>query len=413
MEKLMPKTKKYLSFFSGAMGLDLGLEEAGWECLAANEFDKKICETIRLNKPDTKLYNCDARELSADRLMSELNIKKGELFAIVGGPPCQAFSTAGKRMGLNDERGNVFLHFIDIIEGLQPKYAVIENVRGLLSAPLNYVPHKDRESSYGKDLQEKAGGALFLIIKRLEKAGYKVSFNLYDTSLYGVPQKRERVVILASREGEEIPYLIPTHGPGKKALVTVKDAFKGIKAKEFLKFPEKRLEFLRKIGPGGNWRNLTEEDQKKAMGKSYFLGGGKTGFYRRLDWNKPSPTLVTSPLMPATTLAHPTEDRPLSVEEYAAIQTFPKDYKFGGNTIYKYKQIGNAIPCVFGKVIGEHLNKFDQGSLTNIPKDYSTSRYNNTGHKSWIVEYLKSTVAKVKEKVKGKVKEEKKQKVKK
>lgn len=384
--------KKYLSFFSGALGLDLGLEEAGWECLAVNEYDKKICETTKINKPDLKLYNCDARELTAKSLMKDLNLKKGELFAIVGGPPCQAFSTAGKRMGLNDDRGNVFLHFIDIIEGLQPKYAIIENVRGLLSAPLSHVPHKDRTEAYGKDIQEKAGGALFLIIKRLEKAGYTVSFNLYDTSYFGVPQKRERVVIIASRDGEEVPHLVPTHGEGRKPFITVKEAFKGIKAKEFVQFPKKRLEFLKKIGPGGNWRDLSESDQKKAMGQSYHLGGGKTGFYRRLDWNKPSPTLVTSPMMPATTLAHPTADRPLSVEEYAAIQTFPKDYQFGGNTLYKYKQIGNAVPCLFGKAIGEHLNKFDAGDLQISEQDKNaiTSRYKNTTHTEWLAEYLSS-----------------------
>lgn len=388
------QSRKYISFFSGALGLDLGLEQAGLECIAVNEFDKKICQTIRLNKPDIKLYEGDANKLTAQQLMKDLNIKKGELFAVVGGPPCQAFSTAGKRQGFNDERGNVFLHFIDLIEGLKPKYAVIENVRGLLSTPLAHIPHKDRSETYGKDLKEKAGGALYLIIKRLEKAGYTVSFNLYDTSFYGVPQKRERVVIIASRDSKEVPYIVPTHGENKLPVNTVKNALKGITAKECLKFPEKRLFYLSKLSSGQNWKDLSIEDQKNALGKSYYSGGGKTGFYRRLNWNQPSPTLVTSPIMPATTLAHPKENRPLSVEEYAAIQTFPKDHKFAGNTLYKYKQIGNAVPSLFGKVIGEHLIKFDENKIKNIDPSIQTSRYKNTGHHEWIEQYLKQSKTK-------------------
>src|SRR5690606_1929951 len=111
--------------------------------------------------------------------------------------------------------------------------------------------------------------------------------------------------------------------------------------------------------------------------------------YRRLNWNLPSPTLVTSPIMPATTLAHPKENRSLSVEEYSAIQTFPKDYKFSGNTLYKYKQIGNAVPCVFGKVIGDHLIKFDEGKLKKL-LNKETSRYKKTSHKEWLENYLRS-----------------------
>src|SRR5690554_508523 len=121
--------RKYMSFFSGALGLDLGLEEAGLEPVSYNEIEKVFCNTIKINKPEVPLYDCDIRELTAEKLLKDHNLKTGELFAVAGGPPCQAFSTAGKRNSLNDERGNVFLHFIDIIEGLKPKYAIIENVR--------------------------------------------------------------------------------------------------------------------------------------------------------------------------------------------------------------------------------------------------------------------------------------------
>jgi len=125
----MGSRPKFVSFFAGARGLDLGLEQAGWECLAANEFNRVACETIRLNAPELPLYDTDIRELTAERLTADLGLGRMELFAIVGGPPCQAFSTAGRRLGLNDARGNVFLHFLDLIGSLKPKYAVFENVR--------------------------------------------------------------------------------------------------------------------------------------------------------------------------------------------------------------------------------------------------------------------------------------------
>jgi DNA (cytosine-5)-methyltransferase 1 len=383
-------TKKYMSFFSGALGLDIGLENAGLEAVCYNEIEKKICKTIRANRPTTKLYECDIRELTAKKLMLDNNIKKGELFAVVGGPPCQAFSTAGKRKGLDDDRGNVFLHYIDLIEELRPKYAIIENVRGLLSTPLKHRPHNQR----GKDfepltVEESAGGALAHILKKLESAGYTASFTLYNSANFGVPQIRERVVILASRDGKNIPYLAKTHSDKDDNLPpwnTTRSAIYDLMDKKNLEhseFPEKRLRFYRLLEEGQNWKGLPVELQKEAMGKSFYSGGGKTGFLRRLAWDKPSPTVVTSPTMPATDLCHPEKNRPLSVEEYARIQTFPDDYKFIGKTIDKYKQIGNAVPCLLGEAIGNHLIQFDNNTLKNFNTDGKLSRYLDTDHISW------------------------------
>lgn len=385
---------KYMSFFSGALGLDLGLEEAGLEPVSYNEIEKVFCNTIRANKPEVKLYDRDVRTLDGKFLLKDNNLKPGELFAIVGGPPCQAFSTAGKRNSLNDERGNVFLHFIDIIEVMKPKYIVIENVRGLLSAALKHRPHNQRGPGFPELTKEELpGGALDHILKRLKKAGYNCSFTLYNSANYGVPQVRERVVILGSREGHEIPYVQPTHfedGNKNDKWLTVKDAIKPLmnfKDQEHTNFPEKRLKFFRMLKPGQNWRSLPHEAKVEAMGKSLNSGGGRTGFFRRLDWNSPSPTLVTSPTMPATDLCHPELDRPLSVQEYAAIQTFPVDYKFVGKTLDKYKQIGNAVPCRFGEAIGRHLIRFDKGELKNVTVDGRLSRYLNTDHVSWLKEF--------------------------
>lgn len=391
MCSLVGMAYKYMSFFSGALGLDLGLEEAGLEAVSFNEVEKVFCQTIRLNRPQVKLYESDIRELTAKQLLKDHKLKKGELFAVVGGPPCQAFSTAGKRNSLNDDRGNVFIHFIDLIEGLQPKYAVIENVRGLLSAALKHRPHEQRGNGFPPlSRDELPGGALKFIINKLNKAGYRVSFTLYNAANFGVPQIRERIVMLASRDGLDIPLLRATHakepGVGKKRWRTVEDAIGSIKkttVQTHVNFPEKRLKFFKMLGPGQNWRSLPEKHKEAAMGKSLHSGGGRTGFYRRLAWDNPSPTLVTSPTMPATDLCHPELDRPLSVEEYAAIQTFPKSFRFAGKVLQQYKQIGNAVPCELGRAIGNHLIQFDQGLISFSQTDEIHSRYRNTDHHSW------------------------------
>ena len=193
---------------------------------------------------------------------------------------------------------------------------------------MDHRPHDQRGDGY-PDLtaDELKGGALNFVINRLEKSGYGYSFNLYNSANFGTPQIRERVIIICSRDGKKPPFLTPTHSEqgdhGLPKWRSLKPCISNIKKHEHLNFPEKRLKYYRLLKPGENWKNLPEKLQKEAMGKSYYSGGGKTGFLRRLAWNKPSPTLVTHPAMPATDLAHPTEDRPISVQEYKRIQEFP------------------------------------------------------------------------------------------
>ena len=387
----MPKSLKFVSFFSGGRGLDVGLEEAGLECIAVNEFDRAASETIRLNSPQIKLYSEDIRQVSYERLSADLGLKSGDLFAVVGGPPCQAFSTAGRRLGLNDQRGNVFLHFLDLIDALQPKYAVFENVRGLLSAPLNHRPHSGRGPDSPELAEdERPGGALKLILAKLRRSGYGVSFNLYNTANFGVPQSRERLIFIASRDGRLVPHLQPTHDAnGSNGLLpweTFRKAVAPLKKSEhhYVSFPLKRQEYYRLLGPGQNWRDLPADVQATAMGNSFLSGGGKTGFFRRLAWDKPSPTLVTRPNMKATDLCHPKELRPLSVEEYAALQTFPPSYRFAGSLDDQYRQIGNAVPCAFARKIGEHILRFDSGRGLDVSAPTRLSRYVNTDETSWI-----------------------------
>lgn len=382
--------RQFISFFSGAQGLDIGLERAGMECLAVNDFDPVACSTVRLNKPHLHVYEADIRNLSPSKLCEDLRISPEGLFAIVGGPPCQAFSTAGRRLGLNDERGNVFLHFIDFIAQLRPKYAIFENVRGLLSAPLVHRPHDQR----GKDFpplseEERPGGALLHILRLLENAGYTTTFTLYNVANFGVPQTRERLIFFASRTGEKVPLIPPTHDEfGRRGLAkwkTLREAIAPLQNAEhhFLQFPESRLQYYKLLKQGQNWRDLPLDIQKEAMGESWYSGGGRTGFYRRLAWDKPSPTLVTRPTMKATDLCHPEELRPLSVEEYAAIQTFPSGHQFAGTIDDQYRQIGNAVPCLFGEVVGRHLIAFDEGRLKPAQAETRHSRYERTDHDSW------------------------------
>lgn len=393
----MKKSKRqFISFFSGALGLDIGLKLGGLQCLALNEFDPVACRTVKKNLdrlyPDRKpkLYECDIRSLDAATLAKDLSVRAGELFALVGGPPCQAFSTAGRRLGLNDDRGNVFLHFIDLILGLKPKYAIFENVRGLLSVPLIHRPHSHRGDGFDSlRPEERPGGALLHILSLLERAGYKTTFNLYNTANFGVPQIRERLIFFASREGRSVPHLEKTHDEnGENGLPkwnAFRDAVKNlpVETPESGKFPEKRLRYYRLLKEGQNWRDLPKELQPEAMGASYFAGGGKTGFYRRLAWDKPAPTLVTSPTMPATDLCHPEELRPLSVQEYKALQTFPPDHALEGRLDDKYRQIGNAVPCLFGKAIAQHIIAFDEGRLLESTSNQKLSRYVGTDHESW------------------------------
>lgn len=385
-----------LSFFSGAMGMDIGLEKAGFETIFASEIDNACRKTILKNHPEMALVG-DIRDYTPEQIRKIAGLNDSEeIDLIVGGPPCQAFSTAGKRKGFEDERGNVFLTFIDVITELRPKFAVIENVRGLLSAPLKHRPHSSRGEGFDKlQFDEHPGGALNHIIEKLTRSGYSVNFNLYNSANFGTPQKRERVVIMCSRDSKELPFLEPTHSEdgsfGLKKWTTFKNAVSSIKEEdhEHVKFPEKRLKYYRLLKEGQNWKSLPIELQKEAMGASFYSGGGKTGFLRRLAWNKPSPTLVTYPAMPATDLAHPIEDRPLSVQEYKKVQEFPDSWDIQGSILDKYKQIGNAVPVGLGMAIGNHLIKMLKGQTVQQYNEFKYSRYRNTDLISWQENFIR------------------------
>lgn len=356
-----------ISLFSGAMGLDIGLEKAGISFKLGQDYDLSCVETMRAN--GYKGLAGDIREIQADTILELSNLKVGEPFLICGGPPCQPFSTAGKRLGINDPRGSLFLDYVRMIDAIRPRFFVMENVKGLISAML-----KDEN---GKDTTTKV---IDIILEEFQKLNYKTVYGVLDAVNYGVPQFRERFIMIGSRDNENVFLPSPTHFHihqeknyrWKTLGETIRDLEN--KVDECASFGEKRLSYLRMVPEGGNWRNLPPEIVKEAMGGAYASGGGKVGFYRRLSYSQPSPTLTTSPIQKATMMCHPTQDRPLSVAEYRRIQQFPDDWTIIGNTTAKYRQIGNAVPVGLAAAIGKAVI-----ATANNEEEIKVKRIRGTG----------------------------------
>lgn len=345
-----------ISFFSGAMGLDIGLEKAGLHIAVGQDFEPTCVETMRAN--GHKVLQGDIRQIQPQEMLDLAGMKAGEPFLVCGGPPCQPFSTAGKRLGINDPRGSLFMDYIRMIDYIRPRFFVMENVKGIMSAPLKHVPLSERSKD---DPDQQLGTVLDVILSEFNKLGYKTVYGILDAVNYGVPQFRERFVLIGSRDGEDIFLPIPTHfqmhqNPDYR-WNTVGDAIRDIEDEkgECTAFSDERIKFLRMVPEGGNWKDLPDDIKPIAMGGAFESGGGKVGFYRRLSYSQPSPTVVTSPVQKATMMCHPTKDRPLSVHEYARIQQFPENWDFVGTTTAKYKQIGNAVPVGLAEAIGKAI----------------------------------------------------------
>ena len=337
-----------ISLFSGAMGLDIGLMQSGVQIEVGQDFDTACIETMRGN--GHKGIVGDIREISSSEMLKTCAMSVGEPFLICGGPPCQPFSTAGKRLGINDPRGSLFKEFVRMIDEIRPRFFVMENVKGLMSSML-----KDEG---GVSTSTKI---LDIILEEFARLNYKTVYGVLDAVNYGVPQFRERFILIGSRDNEGVFLPAPTHfhihQDANYRWKTLGDTIKDLEEVkgECAEFSENRLKYLRMVPEGGNWRNLPLDVVEQAMGGAYTSGGGKVGFYRRLSYSQPSPTVVTSPIQKATMMCHPTKDRPLSVAEYARIQQFPDDWKIIGTVSDKYRQIGNAVPVGLARAIGDTL----------------------------------------------------------
>ncbi|MDB5580658.1 MAG: DNA-cytosine methyltransferase [Bradyrhizobium sp.] len=351
-----------VSLFSGAMGLDQGLELAGLSVAVAVECNKSAVETIRLNRPELPLLPKKIEDVPTAEILEKAGLEVGGSFVVSGGPSCQAFSTAGQRASLEDPRGGLFREFVRVVEEARPRFFVMENVRGLLSAAVKHRPLKERGPGFEPlSEDEQLGSALKVVVEELRSLNYFVTFDVVNAADYGVPQTRERLVFIGSRDGEDISIPQATHAEGGarglKPWVTLEDvmALEGDYDPDYYGFSPMKRRFLEMVPEGGNWRDLPVHLQAEALGKAHVSWGGRSGFYRRLAWKKPSPTLNTRPDSKATSLCHPTELRPLSVGEYARIQQFPASWKFAGSAREKYQQLGNAVPLGLGEAIGKAL----------------------------------------------------------
>lgn len=360
-----------ISLFSGAMGLDLGLMKSGLNVVIGQDFDSACVKTMKLN--GHKAIAGDIREIQAADLLDATNLHRGETFLVCGGPPCQPFSTAGKRLGINDPRGSLFMDFIRMIDYIKPRFFVMENVKGLMSAPLKHLPISERDEN---DPEQKLGTVLDAVLSEFNKLGYKTVYGVLDAVNYGVPQFRERFVLIGSRDHEDIFLPIPTHfqtHQNKDYRWTVlNDVIRDLEfdCGECAAFSEERMSYLKLVPEGGNWRDLPKEVVEAAMGGAYTSGGGKVGFYRRLSYSQPSPTLVTSPVQKATMMCHPTQNRPLSVREYARIQQFPDNWIFSGPIAAQYRQVGNAVPVGLATAIGNAIQATADNSASIITKRF-------------------------------------------
>lgn len=367
-----------ISLFSGAMGLDIGLEKAGLNVVIGQDFDESCVKTMQANGHN--VLSGDIREIDPRKLLELTGLSVGEPFLICGGPPCQPFSTAGKRLGINDPRGSLFMDFIRMIDYIRPRFFVMENVKGIMSAPLKHVPLSERDEN---DPDQRLGTVLDVILSEFDKLGYKTVYGVLDAVNYGVPQFRERFVLIGSRDNEGIFLPIPTHFQMHQDKAyqwkTVRDAIADLEFDkgECATLSEERLKFLKMVPEGGNWRDLPKDIIPIAMGGAYKSGGGKVGFYRRLSYDQPSPTVVTSPVQKATMMCHPTQDRPLSIKEYARIQQFPDDWIFTGTTAAKYRQIGNAVPVGLAEAIGKAVCAVADGNAVVETKRFRGTNVHN------------------------------------
>ena len=326
-----------LELFAGAGGLAIGMEQAGFESVLLNEIDAAACKTLRKNRPQWNVVEGDIANIDFTPFHNQIDI-------LSGGFPCQAFSYAGKKLGFEDTRGTLFFEFARAVKETNPKVFVAENVRGLLA-------HEE-----GKTLET--------ITNIIDELGYYlVPPRVLKAVFYKVPQKRERLFLIGIRK--DLANQVEFHWPSPyHRILTLQDALKAgelypddVPASQGQKYPQRKAEIMEQVPAGGYWKDLPDDLQREYMQKSYFLGGGKTGMARRLAWDEPSLTLTCAPAQKQTERCHPEETRPLTVREYARIQTFPDDWQFEGSLGAQYKQIGNAVPVNLAYAVGRSLIK--------------------------------------------------------
>lgn len=327
-----------VELFAGAGGLALGLEKAGFKSKATVEINKWAVKTLKTNRPHWNVIEGDITKIS------QIGIKKylkdsDEIDLLSGGYPCQSFSYAGNRLGIEDTRGTLFYDFAEILKELKPKMFFAENVKGL-------VTHDN-----GRTIQ--------VMLDIFKDVGYEVDYQVLNSLHYGVAQKRQRVVIIGTRKDikEKIGESYTYPEPYSKQLV-LKDVLQNVPESGCATYNDKKKEVLKYVSPGGCWRDLPDDIAREYMKTTYFMGGGRTGIARRLSWEEPGLTVLCSPAQKQTERCHPDELRPFSIRENARIQSFPDNWKFEGSLSEQYKQIGNAVPVNLAKEVGLSIKNY-------------------------------------------------------
>ena len=312
-----------IELFAGAGGLALGIEKAGFHTLACLEINKDACATLRENRPDWRVVEDDIANISCLNLEDYFSLSKGELDLLSGGAPCQAFSYAGKKLGLEDARGTLFYHYATFLEKLQPKMFLFENVRGLLS--------HDKGRTYKT------------IVSIFEQAGYTIQKKVLNAWDYGVAQKRERLITIGIRNDllNKVHFEFPSPHEYKPVL---RDILIDCPKSEGTSYSKYKQQIYDLVPPGGYWRDIPEEIAKEYMKSCWNMGGGRTGILRRMSMDEPSLTVLTSPSQKQTDRCHPLESRPFTIRENARCQSFPDDWICCGSVGSQYKQVGNAVP---------------------------------------------------------------------
>ena len=354
-----------VELFAGAGGLALGLEQAGFEAKAVLEIDKWACATLKKNRPEWNVINEDIEVVSKSGIKKYLK-DSSEIDLLSGGYPCQSFSYAGNRLGIEDTRGTLFYNYAEILQELKPKVFLAENVKGLVS--------------------HDKGRTLKTMLDVFKSSGYIVYYKVLNALHYGVAQKRERIFIVGIRE--DIKNKINKDFEFPKPYdyrLTLKDILTDVPKSECAKYNQKKIDVLKHVKPGGCWRDLPEDVAKEYMKTTYYMSGGRTGIARRLSWDEPGLTVLCSPSQKQTERCHPQEIRPFSIRENARIQSFPDNWEFEGTISQKYKQIGNAVPVNLAKEVGlaikryldnlEVLNKNKEKLIKNIVYKKRISNY--------------------------------------
>lgn len=337
-ESLIAKELNVIELFAGAGGLALGLEQAGFNTKLAVEINKWATKTLRTNRPNWNIVEDDINKIVENGIKTYLKDDE-EIDLVSGGYPCQSFSYAGNRLGLEDTRGTLFYDYAEVLRQIQPKMFFAENVKGLTT------------HDKGRTLQ--------VMLNVFEEVGYKVYYKVLNALDYSVAQKRQRIVIIGVRKdiyekiGED--YKFPE--AHEKQLV-LKDILKDVPQSECAKYNDAKKEVLKHVKPGGCWKDLPDDIAREYMKTTYFMGGGRTGIARRLSWDEAGLTVLCTPSQKQTDRCHPDEIRPFSIRENARIQSFPDNWVFEGSMAEKYKQIGNAVPVNLAKEVGLSIKNY-------------------------------------------------------